>query len=68
MLLLFLYLNFLQDLSEENYKGPAITADVLAELFPDEDSRGDVYILDVAAGSGFAGEKVTFYFACLRSF
>ncbi|KAK0054666.1 methyltransferase-like protein 27 [Biomphalaria pfeifferi] len=47
-----------QDLSEENFKGPTITADVLAELFPDEDSRGDVYILDVAAGSGFAGEKL----------
>ncbi|KAK7009317.1 hypothetical protein BgiMline_000826 [Biomphalaria glabrata] len=47
-----------KDLSEENYKGPTITADVLAELFPYEDSRGDVYILDVAAGSGFVGEKL----------
>ncbi|KAH9496238.1 hypothetical protein Btru_012783 [Bulinus truncatus] len=47
-----------QDLREEVYKGPAITADVLAELFPDVNSRSDVNVLDVAAGSGFVGEKL----------
>ncbi|KAH9524583.1 hypothetical protein Btru_027262 [Bulinus truncatus] len=47
-----------QDLSEDNYRGPAITADVLTEYFPEENSRSNAYILDVAAGSGFVGEKL----------
>ncbi|XP_055873390.1 methyltransferase-like protein 27 [Biomphalaria glabrata] len=46
------------DLREEVYKGPAIVADVMINLFPEEKSRKDIYILDVAAGTGFVAEKL----------
>lgn len=44
-----------QDLREENFRGPNISADTVAQLYPD---NKNVSILDVAAGSGFAGEKL----------
>ncbi|XP_059151432.1 methyltransferase-like protein 27 [Physella acuta] len=47
-----------QDLGEENYRGPLITAETMAELFPDEDVRKNLYILDVAAGTGLVGSQL----------
>ncbi|KAK3792845.1 hypothetical protein RRG08_039780 [Elysia crispata] len=47
-----------KDLREEVYKGPSIAADVVAEYFPNENLRKSARILDVAAGSGFVGEKL----------
>ncbi|CAL1527701.1 unnamed protein product [Lymnaea stagnalis] len=47
-----------QDLSEVNYKGPLISAEIMVELFPESSNRDAVYILDVAAGSGFAGQQI----------
>jgi len=47
-----------QDLREENFRGPNISADTVAKLYPDESHKTDISILDVAAGSGFAGEKL----------
>ncbi|RUS75277.1 hypothetical protein EGW08_016969, partial [Elysia chlorotica] len=47
-----------KDLREEVYQGPSIAADTVAHYFPDENSRKTARILDVAAGSGFVGEKL----------
>lgn len=33
----------------------------MINLFPEEKSRKDIYILDVAAGTGFVAEKVTYF-------
>ncbi|XP_069114659.1 methyltransferase-like protein 27 [Argopecten irradians] len=43
-------------MSEDGYKGPAITADVTRDLYPN--GRENVYILDVAAGTGMVGERL----------
>ncbi|XP_059151416.1 methyltransferase-like protein 27 isoform X2 [Physella acuta] len=47
-----------QDLGEKNYRGPLITAETMAELFPDEEVRKNLYILDVAAGTGLVGSQL----------
>lgn len=49
----------LQDLNSSRYRGPAIAAKAVADFFPPS-QRPDARILDVAAGSGFVGEEVTF--------
>lgn len=46
------------DLREDNYRGPAIAADAVAALYTDVTDRSNVRILDVAAGTGFTGEKL----------
>jgi len=46
------------DLREENYQGPDICVSTVLELFPEERHKTDINILDVAAGSGFVGEKL----------
>ncbi|XP_059151426.1 methyltransferase-like protein 27 [Physella acuta] len=40
-----------QDLCETNYRAPLIAAEAMADLFP-EAVRKDLYILDIAAGTG----------------
>ncbi|XP_067656466.1 methyltransferase-like protein 27 [Haliotis asinina] len=45
-----------QDLCPERYKGPSIAAGVVAEYFHHDVSH--VNVLDVAAGTGFLGEKL----------
>ncbi|GFR91738.1 Williams-Beuren syndrome chromosomal region 27 protein [Elysia marginata] len=47
-----------RDLREEVYRGPSIAADAVAQYFPNENLRRSVKILDVAAGSGFVGQKL----------
>ena len=51
-------LSIFQDLREDNFRGPCITADVISGLYPEEGQKSEVNILDVAAGSGFVGERV----------
>lgn len=46
-----------QDLNENNYRGPSIAAAAMTQLYPPS-QRSKVNILDVAAGSGLAGEKL----------
>jgi len=43
------------DLREENYQGPDICVQTVMDLYPD---KKEISILDVAAGSGFVGEKL----------
>ncbi|GFO08489.1 Williams-Beuren syndrome chromosomal region 27 protein [Plakobranchus ocellatus] len=47
-----------RDLCEKVYKGPSIAADTVARYFPGDDLRRAAKILDVAAGSGFVGQKL----------
>ncbi|XP_005092039.2 uncharacterized protein LOC101863490 [Aplysia californica] len=47
-----------RDLREENYKGPVIAANAVADLFPNAAQKSSINILDAAAGSGFAAEKL----------
>lgn len=46
------------DMGEEHFKGPIIAAQAIQDLFPQSAQRSDVDILDVAAGTGFAGERL----------
>ncbi|XP_033762095.1 methyltransferase-like protein 27 [Pecten maximus] len=45
-----------QEMNSYGYKGPAMTASAVRDLYPD--SRDVVRILDVAAGTGFVGEEL----------
>ncbi|OWF52505.1 Williams-Beuren syndrome chromosomal region 27 protein-like isoform X1 [Mizuhopecten yessoensis] len=45
-----------EDMHTVEYRGPAIVADVLAELYPG--TRENVCILDVAAGTGLVGVEL----------
>ncbi|XP_059139128.1 methyltransferase-like protein 27 [Physella acuta] len=47
-----------QDLNEEHFRGPLITAETMGKLYPDEASRKNLNILDVAAGSGLAAVQL----------
>ena len=47
-----------KDHSASHYNGPEIAAEVVARTYTEK--RDDVLILDVAAGTGLLGEKVSF--------
>jgi len=46
------------DLREENYRGPVIATEAICALYPDVSKRSNIKILDVAAGTGFAGLRL----------
>ena len=50
---------YFQDMASHLYNGPNIVAAEMAELYPPE--ARDVAIIDVAAGSGLAGECVSYF-------
>ncbi|XP_013397815.1 uncharacterized protein LOC106164449 isoform X1 [Lingula anatina] len=45
------------DLNRDSYPGPTFTAETVASCFPEE-LRGQVRLLDVAAGTGYLGEEL----------
>ena len=48
-----------QDMASYKYNGPSIIAAEMTELYPPEER--DVAIIDVAAGSGLAGQCVSYF-------
>ncbi|XP_059151392.1 methyltransferase-like protein 27 [Physella acuta] len=44
-----------KEVTENNYRGPLITSEAMVQFYPDEEVRKNLYILDVAAGTGMVG-------------